>query len=151
MSAKPKKRPSPQKLQPALQALLVAPNVALWSDIILGRQTGTIRTGHRDHRPGAVMLCCHVASACVMADIAEVRHTRLKHLTGQECAAAGFAKPALVLDGMRQHYPDLSWESDVTFIRWEKLRGTLVEQRMLVMAPENRSDNPLIARLKSTD
>ncbi|HTK59990.1 MAG TPA: ASCH domain-containing protein [Candidatus Baltobacteraceae bacterium] len=147
MPRKFKKRPVRKKLQPALQALLVAPNVGLWSDIILGRQTGSIRTGHRDHRPGTVMLCCHIASACLMADIVEVRHTRLKDIFGREAIAAGFTAPAKLLEGMRQHYPDLAWESEVTFIRWENLRGTLAERRMLIMAPSNRTEDPIVARL----
>lgn len=141
-----KKRPS-RTPAPPLAALAVAPNVDLWTDIILGCQTGTIRLGHRAYAPGPVMLCCPWASACVQAEIVAVRRCRLRQLTAEECAAAGFTgNDALLLKGMRRHYPNIGPESRMTFIRWENVQGTLIEQKLLVMAKSDRYGRRVISQ-----
>ena len=149
MTARRKTDPAPATTtRPALSALLVAPNVGLWTDIILGRQTGTIRTGRRDYAPGVVMLCCPWASACVQAEIVAVRHCSFKDLTAAERRAAGFnGGKAAALAGMRLHYPELTMESDVTFIGWKGVQGTLVERRLLMMAKSDVADDPILDRL----
>jgi len=133
------------EMRPPLQALLLAPNVGLWSDVILGRQTGTIRTGHRAYAAGLVMLCCPWASACVQAEIVSVRHCRMADLTLQERRAAGFRGPkSAALAGMRRHYADLTMESPVTFILWKDADGTLIKRRQIMMAKSDEADEPIL-------
>ncbi|MEK7546465.1 MAG: ASCH domain-containing protein [Patescibacteria group bacterium] len=131
----------------ALQALLFAPDVALWSDIILKRRTATIREGHRDYRQGPVMLCCHIASACVMAEVGEVLHCRLDEVSDLKLRQAGYESCEELLAGMRRFYPKIQPGAGVTVIAFSDLKGTLVDTGMVVMAPTNRGDNPLITRL----
>ena len=132
-------------MKPPLQALLLAPNVGLWSDVILGRQTGTIRTGHRAYAAGLVMLCCPWASACVQAEIVSVRHCRFAELTPKERRAAGFKGPkSAALAGMRQHYVDLTMDAPVTFILWKDADGTLIQRRQLMMAKSDEADEPIL-------
>jgi hypothetical protein len=134
-------------MRPALQALLYAPDVALWSDVILGKITATVRTEHRDYRPGPVMLCCHLASACVMAEVTEVIHCRLDEVPELKRRRAGYETAEAMLDGMRRFYPDIGPASAVTIVAFGRLSGTLAKNGMVVMAPENRADDPLVARL----
>ena len=135
-------------MEPALQALLFAPDVALWSDVILKNGTVTIRVGHRDYRVGKpVMLCCHIASACVMAEVTEVTHCLLAEVPELKLRRAGYADRDDLLDGMRRFYPKIAPHDEVTIIAFANLKGTLADTGMVVMAPANRADDPLVARL----
>lgn len=137
-------------MNPALQALLFAPDVGLWTGVILKRRTVTIREGRRAYevdRP--VMLCCHVASACVMATVKEVIHCRLDEVPEYKLRRAGYADREDLLAGMRRYYPKIQPGDDVTIIAFGDLKGTLVDTGMVVMAPQNRADDPLVARLTS--
>ncbi len=135
-------------MEPALQALLFAPDVALWSDVILKNCTVTIRTGRRAYQVGKpVMLCCHIASACVMAEVTEVAHCRLDEVPDLKLRRAGYADREDLLAGLRRFYPKLGPGDEVTVIAFGDLKGTLVDTGMVVMAPQNRADDPLVARL----
>lgn len=112
-----------------LYALLIPPDENMRKTIIAGRKTITIREGHLDYREGRpVMLCCQIEPWCVMADITSVRHTTLNDVTREEYLADGFATQADLLDGLRRFYPAINGESPVTVIRWENVRGRLVEE-----------------------
>ena len=134
-------------MQPALMALLYAPDIGLWSDVVSGKVTATVREGHRDYRPGPVMLCCHLASACVMAEIAEVVHTTLGQVPDMKRRRSGYATETAMIDGLRRFYPLIGALSPVTVITYAKVSGTLVDTQMVVMAPAHRSDGPTVARL----
>ncbi len=114
--------------RPGLLALLIAPDEAMRQDIIAETKQITIREGWRDYQVDRlVMLCCQIEPWCVMADIAEVRHCTLSEVTQEEMEADGFQTPAEMLEGMRRFYPDMYWGSPVTVIRWENVRGKLVD------------------------
>ncbi|MEA3249611.1 MAG: ASCH domain-containing protein [Patescibacteria group bacterium] len=112
-----------------LQALLIAPDPLMREAVEDGRKRITLREGHRDYRPGPVMLCCQIEPWCVMADIIEVRHCRLCDLTREELEADGFIDQWQMLKQMHRFYPDLDWDSPVTIVRWENVRGKLVDER----------------------
>ncbi len=107
-------------MQNPLYAILVSPDQSVRDKILEGTKTITIRLGHRDYRPGPVMLCCNVKVWAVMADIKTVRHCLLREVTQQEWVDDGFpaADPQAWLEGMRQYYPDIEWGSPVTVVRW---------------------------------
>jgi hypothetical protein len=111
-----------------LYALLIAPDVAMRHQIVTGWKKITIREGHRDYRPGPVMLCCHEVPWAVMADITEVTHKTLIDVTPDEYVADGFDTADHLLAGMRQFYPKMDWTSPVTVIRFENARGALVRR-----------------------
>lgn len=114
-------------MKPALQALLIAPDHEMRKSILWGSQSLSIREGHRDYHCGPVMLCCHIVPWAVMADITSVRHCQLGQVTKEEYKDAGFHSQKDLLLGLQKFYPHLTMDSPVTVVRWEKLRGYLVE------------------------
>ncbi|HJV32529.1 MAG TPA: ASCH domain-containing protein [Patescibacteria group bacterium] len=111
-----------------LYALLIAPDEEMRYRVETGGKTITIREGHRDYRPGLVMLCCEKVPWAVMADITDVRHCALREVTEEEWTADGFVSQSDLLTQMRRFYPKLELGSDVTVIRWKDARGALVER-----------------------
>jgi len=116
-------------LKKPLVALLIDPDREMRHAILEGRKKITIREGYREgYDPGRlVMLCCEKDPWCVMADIVEVRHCTLAEVTPEELEADGFGDHEDMWEGMRRFYPGLDWDSPVTVIRWENVRGKLVD------------------------
>jgi len=116
-------------LKRPLVALLIAPDREMRHAILEGRKRITIREGYREGydlgRP--VMLCCQIDPWCVMADIAAVRHCLLSEVTEEEWEADGFASREELLTGMQRFYPEMDWNSAVTIISWDNVRGKLVD------------------------
>src|SRR3989344_3829301 len=113
-----------------LYALLIAPDHRMRTSIVYGDKTITIREGHRDYRPGPVMICCHLVPWAVMADITNVRHCTLREVTQEEYESDGFHSKNHLLSGMRGFYPNMTLDSPVTIIRWEKALGFLVDHNV---------------------
>ena len=121
-----------------LYALLIAPDHPMRTNILYGAKTITIREGHRDYRPGPVMICCHLVPWAVMADITNVRHCVLSETTEEEYEADGFHSQPDLLRGMKEFYPNMTFDSPVTIIKWEKARGFLVDHSIKYrLVPEN--------------
>jgi hypothetical protein len=114
--------------KPPLAALLIAPDPDMRRRVETGEKTITIREGHRDYRPGLVMLCCHLEPWAVQAEIVEVRHCRLRDVTEVEMRDDGFVSWGDMLAKMRRFYPKLALDSDVTVIRWKDAKGALVDR-----------------------
>ena len=111
-----------------LTALLIAPDAGMRYDVETGLKTITIREGHRDYRPGLVMLCCHLEPWAVQAEITGVRHCTLREVTEDEWRDDGFVSQVDLLAQMHRFYPKLTLDSEVTVIRWANARGALVER-----------------------
>lgn len=111
-----------------LTALLIAPDEGMRRRVETGEKTITIREGHRDYRPGLVMLCCHLVPWAVQAEITDVRHCALREITREEWESDGFVSQTDLLTQMRRFYPKLELDSAVTVIRWKDARGALVER-----------------------
>lgn len=113
-----------------LYALLISPDHAMRRKIELGLISATIRQGWRKYDVGPVMLGCEKEPWVVMADIEEVRHTRIQGLDQPTKARTGFSvHPQGLLEDLRKFYPDLTLTSQVTVICWTNVRGTLVTHR----------------------
>lgn len=110
-----------------MYALLIAPDHEMRRSILYGGKTITIREGHRDYRPGPVMLCCHLVPWAVMADITNVRHCTLREVTEEEYQDDGFHTQDDLLKGLQRFYPNMTLDSPVTVIRWQNARGFLVD------------------------
>ena len=118
---------SERKLKRPLVALLLSPDQTMWEDAATGRKKITIREGHRDYIPGEkVMLCCEIRSDAMAADITSVRHCTVGEVTPEEYHADKYASPEHMLSDLGQYYPNLTMDSPVTVIRWDNVRGTLV-------------------------
>ena len=122
-----KKASVPTGMKPALQALLIAPDHDMRTHILYGGKTITIRKGHRDYKPGPVMLCCHVVPWAVLAEITDVRHCALQEVTEEEYEADGFLSQEDLLKGLQKYYPNMTLDSPVTVIRWKDAKGFLVD------------------------
>lgn len=113
-----------------LYALLLAPDLDERHNVEVGTKTITIREGHRDYQAKKpVMICCHVEPWCVMADISSVRHCSLRDVTEAELRDDGYTDLDDMLSQLREYYPTLTPSSPVTVIRWENVRGKLVDER----------------------
>lgn len=109
-----------------LQALLIAQGNMV-AEVISGQKRISIREGHRDYHAGKpVMLCCHIANWCLMADIVSVRHCTLEDVTDEEMRADGFDTRGVCLSCLQVYYPDITWESPVTVITWDNVRGGML-------------------------
>lgn len=102
-----------------LQALLFDNN---WSDIIAGKKWYTIRLGHKLYQAGKpVMLCCHIANLCLMADITKVTHCKFKDINfpyyNTTCNE--------LFNQAQYHYAILSYDDEITMIEWNNIRGSL--------------------------
>jgi len=108
-----------------LQALLFAPS--LWHNILSGQQNVTIREGTRNYRPGKpVMLCCHIANMCLMADITSVTQCKFYKLPFDKLEDLGYSVVDAdeIFDSLKRFYPNLTRNSNVTMIEWTNLRGS---------------------------
>lgn len=112
--------------KPALQALLIAPDNLMRKNILTGQKKISIREGHRDYRPGLMMICCHLEPWAVQVDVTEVLHRRLDEVSSVEWEADGFTSQQDLLNGLRNYYPSITLDSPVTVIYWDNVRGKLV-------------------------
>jgi len=117
-----------------LQALLLAPDNAAWLATVEGRKPVTIRQGHRDYRPGLVMICCDIANRAVKATITKVRHVTVRQVTADECRLDGFTGRADMLAGLRRFYPDMTLDSPVTVIHYQDVQGSLAANPSSLLA-----------------
>ncbi len=115
-------------MKPALQALLIANDVDMQYRTLSGLKQVTIREGHRDYRPGQVLIGCPDNTFVVSADIVDVRHCTLQDITEEEWTADSFTSQDNLLEGLKAYYPTVTLQSPVTVVRWEKVRGELVTQ-----------------------
>ncbi len=74
------------------------------------------------------MICCHLEPWCVQADVVSVRHCNLVEVTPEEFRADGYHSKEEMAVSLRSFYPNLDWYSPVTVIRWENVRGKLVDE-----------------------
>ncbi len=114
-------------IKPALQALLIAPDHAMRTHILYGGKTITIREGHRDYKPGPVMICCHIVPWAVLAEITNVRHCTLREVAEEEYQADDFLTQEDLLEGLQKFYPNMILDSPVTVIRWKNVKGFLAD------------------------
>jgi len=112
----------------ALRALLISPDEKQREAILSGKKKITIREGHRDYIPGQVLLACPIEPWCVGADINDVRHTTLREVTPEEFIADGYADAIEMLVDLRKYYPQIDANSNVTVIKWDNVRGKLVDE-----------------------
>lgn len=137
-------------MKPALPALLISPDVKERLKIMVGKKRITIREGHRDYRPGIVMICCPDVPWIVQATIVDVKHTVLSKVTKEEWEADGYENQEQMLSDLTKYYPAITKESDVTVIKWDKITGKLTEPIMVLKyARKNNVYDFLLALLWS--
>ena len=84
-----------------------------------GRKKITFRAGRRKFRPGEI-----VDGKCAEGVILPLRVTGcetkpLKDVTEEEARTDLFESREVVLEGMRKFYPEMTWETEISLIRFE--------------------------------
>ena len=92
-----------------------------------GRKKITFRAGRRRFRPGEI-----VEGKCAEGILLPLRITGcatkpLREVTEEEAKADLFESREVVLEGMRKFYPEMTWETEISLIRFEMVdeEGTL--------------------------
>jgi hypothetical protein len=115
-------------LKPPLYALLLAAEKPMWHAACAGLKQISIRTGHRDYQANRPMILATPDwNWTAMVDITSVRHCLAIELTENEIKADGFRDLPDMLKQMKRFYPEITESSEVTVIRWDNIRGKLVE------------------------
>ncbi len=117
------------EIEPALQALLIAPDLQVRANILSGKKKITIREGYRDYYEGPTMICCHIQPWAVQVDITDVYHVALGEVEAEDFEADGFSSQLDLLHGLRKYYPGIDYQSPVTVIHWDNVRGQLVDNQ----------------------
>jgi len=102
----------------ALQAILIAGEEAK-EDVLSGRKNITIREGYRDYTNGPVLIGCHLLNWATMKKITAVSHRTLDQVWPWQFNADGFETQTDMLNGLREFYSDIDWDSEVTVVEWK--------------------------------
>lgn len=108
-------------------AIRIAPNHETRDRILAGKIRGTLREGVCPYKRGPAMLCCAIDPFAAEVDITDVRGCRLSEVSQEEREACGYASEEHMLEDLRRSYDTLSLESWVTIVRWQNVRGALVD------------------------
>ncbi len=130
------------ELKPVPQALALG-TLDMVRDVFEGHKKISVRTGHRNFTPGGLLILHYETpsdedgklppvenshSVWCMATIGPVRHTTLRDVTEGEWRADGFDSADALLAGLQQFYGDsITWDSDVTVVTWDDVRGEQVK------------------------
>jgi len=106
------------ELKKTLQCLLLSES--LIDSAMNGEKTITIREGHRDYKPGRVILACPDIYWSKQVEVESVRHTTLDQVTEQEYIDDGFVSRTDLFEGLKSFYPELDLTSNVTVIRFKQ-------------------------------
>jgi hypothetical protein len=118
----------PIKKKRPIQAILMSDSDEQWYNILTGNKGITIRTGYRDYIPGLVMIVNPNINRCVEATITNVNYYLAKEVPEGDCLDDGFSGLEDMVRGMKAYYPEFCHDSEVTVIRWEKVKGALVDE-----------------------
>ena len=91
-----------------------------------GKKKITFRAGRRRFRPGEIVNGECAEGISILLRITGCEAKPLKDVTEEEARADLFESRAVVLEGMQRFYPHMTWETEVSLIRFE------------VANPENR-------------
>lgn len=112
----------------AMFALLIRSDDELRQDIVSGKITVAIRKGYRNYRPNhELMLCCHHEPWAVLADIVEISYLYPYAISQYAIEAAGYRTMEEMACKLKECYPDLDKDTPLTVIRWQNVRGRLVD------------------------
>lgn len=110
-------------LKNPLYGLLIADDPQMRLDLITGVKRISIREGHRDYRLGDVLIGDSENTFVVTATFIEVKHILLSEVTREEWEADGFTSQEDMLVKMREFYPKINLDSEVTVLFWKNVRG----------------------------
>ena len=106
------------KQKRALQGLLIA-GEEMRDKVLKGEKKITVRNDHRNYTLGPVLIGCQLLSWATLRTITKVQHKLLKDVTDEEMRADGFKDVDDMIAGLRNFYPNIDKDSQVTVIEWE--------------------------------
>ena len=111
-----------------LQAIMISSDEIMRKHILSGEEKITIREGWRNYKPGFSLIACPFKLYCAGVDITSVRHCLLNEVTEEEYIANNYKSTEDMLNDLKRYYPNLNEKSPVTIIRWDNVRGQLVDE-----------------------
>jgi hypothetical protein len=84
-----------------------------------GRKRITFRAGRRRFRPGEIVEGECAEGITILLRITGCETKRLGDVTEEEARADLFESREVVLEGMRRFYPKMTWETEISLIRFE--------------------------------
>ena len=79
----------------------------------------TFRAGRRRFRPGEIVDGECAEGITILLRITGCETKRLREVTEEEAKADLFESREVVLEGMRKFYPEMTWETEISLIRFE--------------------------------
>ena len=83
-----------------------------------GRKRITFRAGRRKFVPGEIVEGKCAEGVVLLLRITGCESKPLREVTEEEARADLFASREVVLDGMRKFYPRMTWETEISLIRF---------------------------------
>ena len=87
-------------------------------DILSGRKVATVRLGKKGVRPGMIVYLAVSGRPFAKARVVSVRVKKLKELTTEEIKKEGSRSFSELVKELRQIYPVISPEDEITYIEW---------------------------------
>jgi hypothetical protein len=84
-----------------------------------GRKKITFRAGRRKFRPGEIVEGKCAEGVILLLRITGCETKPLKDVTEDEARTDLFESREVVLEGMRKFYPEMTWETEISLIRFE--------------------------------
>lgn len=106
-----------------LYALLIADEPQMRLNVLTGVKQISIREGHRDYRPGPMIICDSENPWVVSVNLVGVEHIIMAEITKEEWEADGFVSQADMLTQMKHFYSNIELSSSVTILHWDSVRG----------------------------
>jgi hypothetical protein len=110
-------------LKNPLYGLLIADDPQMRLNLITGVKRISIREGHRDYRLGDVLIGDSENTFVVTATFSDIKHVLLSEVTREEWEADGFTSQEDMLAKMKEFYPKITLDSEVTVLFWKNVRG----------------------------
>ncbi len=88
-----------------------------------GRKKITFRAGRRRFRPGEIVEGKCAEGITFVLRITGCETKPLGQVTEEEAKADLFESREVVLEGMRRFYPEMTWETEISLIRFEMAEG----------------------------
>lgn len=92
-------------------------------NVLTGAKQISIREGHRDYRPGPMIICDPENPWIVSVNLIDIKHTTMAEITKEEWEADGFVSQKDMLEQMKRFYSNIELSSPVTILRWVNAKG----------------------------
>ncbi|NPA86868.1 MAG: ASCH domain-containing protein [Candidatus Diapherotrites archaeon] len=89
--------------------------------VLSGKKRATVRLGRKGVKPGMTVYLAVGGRPFAKAKVVKVSHKKLKELSPEEIKKEGYSSFKELLRELREIYPVISPEDEVTYIEWRIL------------------------------